>query len=60
MKPFYGDGNVKAFCPDCGAITTFEYQTGGSEFGSVIIEKGHSYKGAGYPRLLYKLLRCAG
>jgi hypothetical protein len=60
MRPFFDDGNVKTFCPDCGAITTFEFQTHGSEFGGITIQKSHNYKGTGFPILVYKLLRCAG
>lgn len=60
MKPVFENGNVKAFCPDCEARTNFEYQTGGQEFGSIIITKAHYYKKKQYPRMVYKLLRCAG
>jgi len=60
MKPIFENGNVKAFCPDCEAITNFEYQTSGHEFGSIIITKTHYYKTKRYYRIVYKLLRCAG
>lgn len=60
MKPTFEKGNVKAYCPDCKAITTFEFQSGGSEFGSHIINEPHMFKGSQYSRLIYKLLRCAG
>lgn len=62
MKPEYVNSNVRARCPDCGgAITTFEYRnSGNSEYGSIVIDEYHNYKGVAYKRIIYKLLRCAG
>ena len=61
MEPKFVSGNVRANCPDCeGAVTTFEYQTGTSEFGSIQVD-GHfvEYKNKSYRFICYKLLRCA-
>ena len=62
MKPRYENGNVVLRCPDCnGAVTTFEYKDSSQgEFGTIIVNKPHSYEGQQYTRILYKLLRCAG
>jgi hypothetical protein len=61
MRAEYIDGNVRARCPDCaGTITTFEYKGSGNEFGTIIIDKHHVFKGESFNRILYKLLRCAG
>lgn len=59
MKPIFENGNVKAFCPDCEARTSFEYQTSGREFGTILINIKHDYKNRTYSGIIYKLLRCA-
>ncbi len=59
MKPEFAQGHVRGDCPDCGAPTTFEFRTGGSEFGSVIISTQFKYEGVQYSRVIYKLLRCS-
>ena len=54
------EGNVRAVCPDCGAIANFEYKHGGSsEFGTVAIKKNHEFNGKNCEFTVYKLLRCA-
>src|SRR6266478_3317598 len=61
MKPVQTQGNVQAHCADCGgAVTTFEFRDAQREFGTVIVNIPHLYKGTSYQRVLYKLLRCAG
>ncbi len=61
MKPEYINSNVRSRCPDCeGAITTFEYQSGGSEFGVVIQLGKHKFNGHDYDQVIYKLMQCAG
>jgi len=62
MKPRYKNGNVISRCPDCnGAVTTFECKNSSQgEFGTVIVDKQHSYDGQQYSRIIYKLMRCAG
>jgi len=59
MKPIFENGNVKAFCPDCQARTSFEYQSKGQDFGTIEIAKSHLYKGQQCILIIYKLLRCA-
>ncbi len=60
MDPEFVEGNVRANCPDCGVPSNFEYRDPGGtgEFGSIILDKEHSYNNVGYPRIIYKLLRC--
>lgn len=60
MAPEFTGGNVRTNCPDCRSITTFESQSGGQHFGSVVIEGQHGYNGRGYARTIFLLLRCAG
>jgi len=61
MRTKYINGNIRARCPDCGgAVTTFEYKDSQHEFGSVIVNKQHQFKGKNFSRILYKMLRCAG
>ena len=60
MEPVYKNGSVVAHCPDCGgALTTFEPRDSSKEFGTVIVEGRHNYKGYGFTRTLYRLMRCA-
>jgi hypothetical protein len=59
MKPEFKQGHVRANCPDCGAITTFEYMAQGNEYGGIVQEKSHSFAGTTYARTIYKLVRCA-
>jgi len=61
MRAEYVNGNVRARCADCeGAVTTFEYKEASREFGTVIVDRRHQFKGESYGRILYKLMRCAG
>src|SRR2546425_1165759 len=59
MPAEYVGGNVRATCPDCGAVTTFEAATGGSEFGVLGRSGMTKYRGQLFGRTLYRLLRCA-
>ncbi len=61
MKPEYINRNVRARCSDCGgAVTTFEYQEGGREFGSLVLNGIHEFGGIQFDRVVYMLMRCAG
>ncbi len=61
MRTKYINGNIRSRCPDCGgAVTTFEYKDAQHEFGTVIVNKQHVFKGQNFSRILYKMLRCAG
>jgi hypothetical protein len=55
MKPQFAKGNVRANCPDCNAVTTFEYMAGqNSEYGTVTQPRPLDMAA------MFKLLRCAG
>jgi hypothetical protein len=60
MEPKFVEGNVVADCPDCGVPSSFEFCEPGSgkEFGTITINKTHTFKNTGYGRILYKLMRC--
>jgi hypothetical protein len=61
MKAMLVGNNVVSCCPDCdGARTTFEISYGGKEFGTVVINKNHKFKGKDYSDIFYTLMRCAG
>jgi len=61
MKPQYVNGNMRAACPDCGgAVTTFESQKHGAQFGSVTRQWNHGFEGRNYTSATYVLLQCAG
>jgi len=61
MEPQLVGINVRADCPDCGVPTTFEYKegSGSSEFGTVIVNRTHDFRGQTFTRLFYKLYRCS-
>lgn len=59
MEPVFHLGHVRADCPDCAAPTTFEFNFGGTEFGTVHVGMGTIFRGRGYTSVLYKLLRCS-
>lgn len=54
--------NVRATCPDCETVTTFEYKSAdkGGEHGSVVIQTIHTYDRRTFDRAIYRLLQCAG
>jgi Domain of unknown function (DUF4145) len=62
MKPALIGNNVRANCPSCnGAVTTFEYSTGGGEFGAFYLRNvPHTHRGANFDAIAYRLLKCAG
>ena len=51
MKPVYDytKHSVKAYCPDCEAVSTFDFQEPGREFGYIVDGS-----------IIYRLLRCSG
>lgn len=62
MKPdsinHYG---VRAQCRDCGgALSIFDFKNQRGEFGSVLVDGGHSYRGTAFTRIHWKLLQCSG
>jgi hypothetical protein len=60
MPAEYVNGNVRAFCPECGALTTFEQRVGGQGYGSFERAGVNGYGGKVYATRVYLLLRCAG
>lgn len=55
------EGHIKANCPNCGALTTFEYRDGSEKFGAVQQSNGHYYGSTRYySHYVYLLVRCAG
>lgn len=62
MNAEYVDGCVRAPCRGCeGAKSTFMYKEGGSQFGSIIVNRPHvAPSGNEYPRAIYQLLKCGG
>ena len=59
MTTRYINGDVSAYCPDCGVHTTFEHKIEGRELETLIINRKHMYLRIEYSRILYRLLRCA-
>jgi hypothetical protein len=61
MEPKFVDGNVKADCPVCGVPTTFEYRHPSvtTEFGHIIVDSSHRFRGDYYEHIIFKLLRCS-
>jgi hypothetical protein len=59
MEAQFVSGNVKAVCPDCGSVTTFEKNDVSRQFGYVIVDREHQFDGKNYSRIIYELLRCA-
>ena len=61
MEPQFSLGNVRANCAACGgAVTTFEYKSGGAEYGTINVPGQHQYRGQTCMNIVFKLLRCAG
>jgi hypothetical protein len=62
MKPVFVTGSVRAICPECGALTTFESRSGKGDHGSLVREwpRPPSQAPLPYHRTIYLLLRCAG
>ena len=59
MQPKFENLNVKARCPDCGAVTTFEHRDASHEFGHVLLDRQHQFGGRTFNRIIYLLMRCA-
>jgi len=60
MKPTAVEYSVRALCPDCGAVSVFDYKEPGREFGYVVINKQHMFQNTGFSRIHFRLLRCSG
>lgn len=60
MKPEFIDGNVRANCPSCRAVASFEHVVRSSELGAVVMHGGlFRFQGRIYSHIIYHLLRCA-
>jgi hypothetical protein len=60
MAPAYRNGNVSAICPDCKAIAVFDHKSPRGEYGTVLVDRSHSFNGRNYHRFVYVLMRCGG
>ncbi len=57
---FKSNGDVVAYCPDCGALSTFESRKVGTEYGYILNEGlWHDNAGLSYAHRIFRLLRCA-
>ncbi len=60
MRATLNGNNVIISCPDCnGAITTYEVQSGGRDFGHIHRDYIHEFKSGKYDYIQYFLMRCA-
>lgn len=61
MKPVLVNMQVRALCPNCNAVTSFESPASGGGSQWLLIENGaFPFQGRTYSRVLYLFLRCAG
>lgn len=60
MPPIISGDNVRAACPDCGTLCTFEAKQQGSQFGELGQEGQLQIDATVYNRRVYRLLRCGG
>jgi hypothetical protein len=60
MAPVYRNGNVSATCPICEAVTVFDHKSSSGEYGTVLVDKPHSFKSTNFSRFVYVLMRCGG
>jgi hypothetical protein len=57
--PTYRDHTVRARCPDCGVLTSFEPDHRGASFGAVVKEEPRRFGGVEYARAVFVLMKCA-
>ncbi len=43
MKPLANKYGVKAVCPNCSAVSFFDWREGGRDLGFILLEKNHLY-----------------
>src|SRR5437763_6808142 len=60
MEPPFRSGNVRARCPDCGAVATFEYRDPTHEFGFFVNGDDAFPTATGRQEAVWILLRCSG
>ncbi len=51
---------ITCICPDCSAITNFNFRDDRREYGSYVVDGSHNFKGQEYSRIIYRLYRCSG
>lgn len=56
----YENGLIKCICPDCNAITNFDYKSSSGDYGSFAIKKQHQFNNKDFSRIIYQLFSCAG
>lgn len=59
MKAEFKGNTVRAHCPDCKAVTSFEGTHDGKSLSTVIVNGPHKFQGQDFSRVLYMHLRCA-
>jgi hypothetical protein len=52
--------SVKAMCPECRAISVFDYKDEGRECGYVLQPRHHDFGGHSWVRVHWRILRCSG
>lgn len=60
MKPVASDYGVRAECPDCQAVSYFDYQSSKGELGYLLIDEHHHFEGQAFLRIHWRMLRCSG
>lgn len=58
MNPLIQNSNVNILCPVCNRETTYTFKSDHGEFGSVIVQKHHTYEGKNFSRIIYQLMQC--
>lgn len=59
MKAEFKGNTVRAHCPDCRAVTSFEGTHDDRNLSTVIVNARHRFGGTDFSRTLYMHLRCA-
>ena len=59
MKAILENGTVRASCPDCGVLTSFESVFRGAQHGFIFIPPKMRAHVAEVPGRMFQLLRCA-
>ena len=60
MKPTASDYGVRADCPECQAVSYFDYQSSKGELGYLLIDQPHQFAGRAYTRIHWRMLKCSG
>lgn len=60
MKPIASEYGVRADCPDCHAISYFDWQSSKGDLGYILIDKQHEFNDQTFSRIHWRILRCSG